>query len=133
MGQVRQPEDPNMDRTSLERDLRASLHRHFPLRADHWLHGALLHLHDRHHLLNGLRQLPRHDDSPSQITDFLYGASYPFTLPFMFMILPLYCLFNMDDVSWGTREAKNPNKSFKKPEGAAARDEKSIQWTFDIF
>ena len=36
-------------------------------------------------------------------------------------------------ISWGTREAKNPNKSFKKPEGAAARDEKSIQWTFDIF
>merc|ERR1711962_382072 len=70
---------------------------------------------------------------PRQIPDFLYGASYPFTLPFMFMILPLYCLFNMDDVSWGTREAKNPNKSFKKPEGAAARDEKSIQWTFDIF
>ena len=35
--------------------------------------------------------------------------------------------------SWGTREAKNPNKSFKKPEGEAARDEKSIQWTFDIF
>ena len=35
-----------------------------------------------------------------QIPDFLYGASYPFTLPFMFMILPLYCLFNMDDVRW---------------------------------
>ena len=33
-----------------------------------------------------------------QIPDFFYGASYPFTLPFMFMILPLYCLFNMDDI-----------------------------------
>ena len=36
-------------------------------------------------------------------------------------------------LSWGTREAKNPNKSFKKPEGDSARDEKTIEWTFDIF
>ena len=71
---------------------------------------------------------------PRQIPDFFYGVTYPLTLPFMFMVLPLYCLFNMDDVSWGTREQKNPNKSFRKPSGGNSETEqRDRRWTLDIF
>ena len=71
---------------------------------------------------------------PRQIPDFFYGLTYPLTLPFMLMVLPLYCLFNMDDISWGTREQKNPAKSFKKQNGEGMEiEEKDKQWTFDIF
>lgn len=70
---------------------------------------------------------------PRQIPHFLYGVTYPITLPFMFLILPLYCLFNMDDVSWGTREQKNPDKSFRKPEDEEQRNPEAKHWTLDIF
>ena len=72
---------------------------------------------------------------PRQIPDFLYGVSYPITLPFMFMILPVYCLFNMDDVSWGTREVKiDPTVEENNKEDL--KDEKLApvnNWTFDIY
>ena len=71
---------------------------------------------------------------PRQIPDFFYGVTYPLTLPFMFMVLPLYCLFNMDDVSWGTREEKNPNMSFRKQsEGNSETEKGDRRWTLDIF
>ena len=69
---------------------------------------------------------------PRQIPDFFYGISYPFTLPFMFLILPLYCLLNMDDVSWGTREVKKTHQSIKKAEAGEVTDAR-LNWTLDTF
>ena len=74
---------------------------------------------------------------PRQIPDFFYGLSYPITLPFMFMILPLYCLLNMDDVSWGTREVKNTaeaDENTEKIDNEKTNDFQQItEWTFDIY
>ena len=68
---------------------------------------------------------------PRQIPDFLYGLSYPITLPFMFMVIPVYCLLNMDNVSWGTREVKSNAEEVEKEEieNIIPVDE----WTFDIY
>lgn len=34
----------------------------------------------------------------------LYGIVYYITIPSMYMLLVIYSLFNLNDVSWGTRE-----------------------------
>jgi chitin synthase len=41
---------------------------------------------------------------PLELHYLLYGVVYYLTIPCMYMLLPLYCVFNLDDVSWGTRE-----------------------------
>ena len=53
---------------------------------------------------------------PQQIPDFLYGLCYPITLHFMFMVIPVYCLLNMYNVSWGTREVKLNAEEVEKEE-----------------
>ena len=65
--QIWNPEAPDLDRPLLQRHLRPPLHRHLPLWAHHWLHRTLLHLHDCHHILNGIWQLPHHDNSSPQV------------------------------------------------------------------
>lgn len=68
---------------------------------------------------------------PQQIPDFLYGLSYPITLPFMFMVIPVYCLLNMDNVSWGTREVKSNAEEVEKEE--IENIHPVDEWTFDIY
>ena len=41
---------------------------------------------------------------PLEIHYLVYGMVYYLTIPSMYMLLPLFCVFNLDDVSWGTRE-----------------------------
>ena len=71
---------------------------------------------------------------PRQISDFLYGVSYPITLPFMGMVLPLYCFLNMDDVSWGTREQKNSAEERRKTEKIETKEvHEKTEWTFNNY
>ena len=42
---------------------------------------------------------------PSDLTIILYGFVYLLLLPTIYMLLPLYTLFNADVMSWGTRDA----------------------------
>merc|ERR1711915_57159 len=71
---------------------------------------------------------------PRQIPDFLYGLSYPITLPFMFLVLPVYCLFNMDDVSWGTREVKPTTENAEKKLEVKQKEKGPVsQWSFDVY
>ena len=39
-----------------------------------------------------------------QVFDLLHGFVYYLTIPAMYMLLPFYCVFNLTDPSWGTRE-----------------------------
>ena len=41
---------------------------------------------------------------PTELHYLLYGIIYYLTIPCMYMLLPIFCVFNLDDVSWGTRE-----------------------------
>ena len=38
------------------------------------------------------------------------------TIPCMFLLLPFFCVFNIDDISWGTRESKDDVKIKQKSE-----------------
>ena len=40
------------------------------------------------------------------------------SIPSMYLLLPLYCVFNLDDISWGTREDKRDKKVQEKNESA---------------
>lgn len=46
-----------------------------------------------------------------------YGVVYYVTVPSMYMLLIIYSVFNMNNVSWGTREAtvKEEDADEKKP------------------
>ena len=39
-----------------------------------------------------------------QIFDLIHGFVYYLTILSMYMLLPFYCVFNLTDTSWGTRE-----------------------------
>lgn len=41
---------------------------------------------------------------PQEIAALPAGIIYYITIPCMYMLLTIYSLFNMNDVSWGTRE-----------------------------
>ena len=41
---------------------------------------------------------------PAEMHYLVYGLVYYLTIPCMYMLLPVFCVFNLDDVSWGTRE-----------------------------
>jgi chitin synthase len=51
---------------------------------------------------------------PQEIHALPAGFIYYVTIPCMYMLLTIYSLFNMNDVSWGTRE--NPPEAGGKPE-----------------
>lgn len=53
---------------------------------------------------------------PQEVNALLYGIVYYITIPSMYMLLVIYSVFNMNDVSWGTRENADPNAAA----GAAA-------------
>ena len=46
---------------------------------------------------------------PQEINALPAGIIYYITIPCMYMLLTIYSLFNMNDVSWGTRE--NPQEA----------------------
>ena len=41
---------------------------------------------------------------PAEAAYLLHGVVYYLTIPCMYMLLPIFCVFNLDDVSWGTRD-----------------------------
>lgn len=49
---------------------------------------------------------------PQEMQALPAGFVYYVTIPCMYMLLTIYSLFNMNDVSWGTRE--NPQESAGK-------------------
>lgn len=46
---------------------------------------------------------------PQEVGALLYGIVYYITIPSMYMLLVIYSIFNMNDVSWGTRENATPS------------------------
>lgn len=52
------------------------------------------------------------------------GFIYYITIPSMYMLLLIYSIFNMNDVSWGTREKKPENDGQAKPEVKHSNDGK---------
>lgn len=43
---------------------------------------------------------------PQEATALFSGFIYYITIPSMYMLLMIYSVFNMNDVSWGTREKR---------------------------
>ena len=41
---------------------------------------------------------------PLEIKNLFFGIIYIITIPCIYLLLPFYCVFNLDDVSWGTRD-----------------------------
>jgi len=61
---------------------------------------------------------------PLEMTCLLHGVLYYLTIPSAFILLMVYSLQNMDDVSWGTREGpKKPEDEVSPPDAAAALQE----------
>jgi chitin synthase len=56
---------------------------------------------------------------PAEAAYLLHGVVYYLTIPCMYMLLPLYCVFNLDDVSWGTRDSARPAEA-APPSGLAS-------------
>lgn len=54
-----------------------------------------------------------------QIFDLLHGVVFYLTIPSMYMLLPFYCVFNLTDTTWGTREHATGRK---KEQMAFTRD-----------
>jgi chitin synthase len=48
---------------------------------------------------------------PIEIGCLPFGVVYYITVPSMYMLLIIYSLFNLNNVSWGTRENPNAQKS----------------------
>lgn len=43
---------------------------------------------------------------PYEIICLLYGLIYYLSVPSMYMLLIIYSIYNLDNISWGTREVK---------------------------
>lgn len=53
---------------------------------------------------------------PQELGALICGIVYYITIPSMYMLLQIYSMFNMNDVSWGTREtAPAPTSSPTQP------------------
>uniref|UniRef100_A0A1L8E354 chitin synthase n=3 Tax=Nyssomyia neivai TaxID=330878 RepID=A0A1L8E354_9DIPT len=52
---------------------------------------------------------------PQEAWALLCGVVYYITIPSMYMLLIIYSLFNMNDVSWGTRENPQPAQASSTP------------------
>lgn len=48
---------------------------------------------------------------PQEVSALLCGVVFYITIPSMYMLLQIYSIFNMNDVSWGTREAPQTDSS----------------------
>ena len=82
---------------------------------------------------------------PAEMHYLLYGLVYYLTIPCMYMLLPIFCVFNLDDVSWGTRESSisagvhhssvydtlidifNPKQEIKQFEDALVKEIKDLK------
>ncbi|XP_032880921.1 chitin synthase chs-2-like [Amblyraja radiata] len=61
---------------------------------------------------------------PQEFHLVLYGLLYIICIPSGYLLLPIYSMVNMNNVSWGTRESATPNKSTKKKPEQIKRYEK---------
>lgn len=65
---------------------------------------------------------------PQEVSALFCGIVFYITIPSMYMLLQIYSMFNMNDVSWGTRENAQPivtTDVVKQPNaGAQTRFEK---------
>lgn len=52
---------------------------------------------------------------PKEFKCVVPGLLYFITLPSAFVLLNIYAVINLNNVSWGTRETKGPNSSAEKP------------------
>ena len=55
----------------------------------------------------------------------LPGAITYLTIPSKYMLLPFYCVFNLNDVSWGTRETVDFSNEIEKKEKKETEENKS--------
>ncbi|XP_008215122.2 chitin synthase chs-2 [Nasonia vitripennis] len=70
---------------------------------------------------------------PLEWTCLLYGVIYYVTVPSMYMLLIIFSLFNMNNISWGTRDVPKPslnteeqqNKSMLNPPAVSNKREKA--------
>jgi chitin synthase len=62
---------------------------------------------------------------PQEFFTLLCGVVYYITIPSMYMLLVIYSIFNMNDVSWGTRE--NPKRAEEKTPTKKATHHTSLQ------
>lgn len=46
---------------------------------------------------------------PQEVSALFCGVVFYITIPSMYMLLQIYSIFNMNDVSWGTREVVRTN------------------------
>lgn len=51
---------------------------------------------------------------PQEVSALFCGVVFYITIPSMYMLLQIYSIFNMNDVSWGTREVAPTDLNEKK-------------------
>lgn len=69
---------------------------------------------------------------PQEVKALIYGIVYYITIPSMYMLLVIYSLFNLNDVSWGTRE--NPQvAAAKKVEAAKSQPKTKMSKILEMF
>lgn len=67
---------------------------------------------------------------PQEAGALLYGVVYYITIPSMYLLLLIYSLFNMNDVSWGTRE--NPQPAAAKKAETSKKKQTRFQKLFNF-
>ena len=60
---------------------------------------------------------------PREITDILPLSLYYLLIPTTYMILMIYCVFNLDNVSWGTREVVDKKRKEGCDDEGVVRDD----------
>ncbi|KAF5272147.1 hypothetical protein FQA39_LY01229 [Lamprigera yunnana] len=69
---------------------------------------------------------------PKELGCLVYGVVYYVTVPSMYMLLIIYCVFNLNDISWGTRDVTIvPQK--KEAVEDTKKDEKTQNKVFSLF
>ncbi|XP_077266007.1 chitin synthase chs-2 isoform X4 [Temnothorax americanus] len=58
---------------------------------------------------------------PQEATCLLCGVIYYITVPSMYMLLIIFSVFNVHNVTWGTRDSKKPNVTLQDEQRSAAR------------
>ncbi|XP_038664467.1 chitin synthase chs-1-like [Scyliorhinus canicula] len=64
---------------------------------------------------------------PQEFPLVIYGLLYIICIPSGYLLLPIYSMVNMNDVSWGTRETATPEKMKKKKPEQLLRYEKKCK------
>lgn len=63
---------------------------------------------------------------PQEVSALLCGVVFYITIPSMYMLLQIYSIFNMNDVSWGTREVPQPDTSTQQVSTFTSNREDSL-------